>query len=425
MKELEGKKLLVLGGGATSIDIVKAAQTLGVYVIVTDYYDVSRSPAKLIADEYWNESITDYDKLCALIKEKGVNGIITGFTDSYLMPYQHLCELSGLPCYATKEVFELTMDKARFKQLCRDNDVPVIPEYDLASFDPNIINDNHKVIVKPVDNSGSRGVILCTKPEDFQKCLDYALSFSEKKQVVIERYMEMDSISISYTIQDGVVSLSTTDDRYVHKAASGSSVTQCGIYPSKYTEAYIKHIDPKMKKMYERAGLRNGVLAVQFFTDGNEFYVMEMGHRLTGGQHYTYTMAENGISSLDQLIHFAVTGSMADYSIAERDNACFKHVYCHLFILGKHAKIARFEGLDYLKQIPELMHLTEMKKVGDMIGVDGTSAQKVVGLHLKLKNREDLLRLIKNIQREFHFYDEDGNDLMLDFNEIIKFGFVE
>lgn len=416
MKELEGKKLLILGGGATSIDIVKAAQALGVYAIVTDYYDVSRSPAKLIADEYWNESITDYDKLCALIKEKSVDGIITGFTDSYLMPYQKLCELSGLPCYATKEVFELTMDKARFKQLCRDNDVPVIPEYDLANFDPNIINDNHKVIVKPVDNSGSRGVILCTKPEDFQKCLDYALSFSEKKQVVIERYMEMDSISISYTIQDGVVSLSTTDDRYVHKAASGSSVTQCGIYPSKYTDAYIKYIDPKMKKMYERAGLRNGVLAVQFFTDGNEFYVMEMGHRLTGGQHYTYTMAENGISSLDQLIRFAVTGSMADYSIAEKDNACFKHVYCHLFILGKEAKIARFEGMDYLRQMPELMHLTEMKKVGDKVGVDGTSAQKVVGLHMKVDNIAHLKRVLEDIKQHFHFYDEAGNDLTIIFN---------
>ncbi len=417
MNELEGKKLLILGGSATSIDIVNAAQALGVYAIVTDYYDVSRSPAKLIADEYWNESITDYDKLCALIKEKGVNGIITGFTDSYLMPYQHLCELSGLPSYATKEVFELTMDKARFKQLCRDNDVPVIPEYDLASFDPSIINDNHKVIVKPVDNSGSRGVILCTKPEDFQKCLDYALSFSEKKQVVIERYMEMDSISISYTIQDGVVSLSTTDDRYVHKAASGSSVTQCGIYPSKYTEAYIKHIDPKMKKMYGRAGLRNGVLAVQFFTDGNEFYVMEMGHRLTGGQHYTYTMAENGISSLDQLIHFAVTGSMADYSIAERDNACFKHIYCHLFILGKEAKIARFEGLDYLKQMPEVMHLTEMKRIGDKVGVDGTSAQKVVGLHLKVNDIAHLKKVLDNVKEHFHFYDEAGNDLTIVFNK--------
>ena len=309
------------------------------------------------------------------------------------------------------------MDKSRFKQLCRDNDIPVIPEYDLATFDSKIINENHKVIVKPVDNSGSRGVVLCSKPEDFQQCLDYAFSFSEKKQVVIEQYMEMDSISLSYTIQDGVVSLSTTDDRYIHKSQSGSSVTQCGIYPSKYTDAYIEKIDSKMKKMYEKAGLKNGVLAVQFFTNGTEFYVMEMGHRLTGGQHYTYTMAENGISSLNQLIQFAVTGSMADFSIIERDNARFNHVYCHLFILGKEAIISRFEGLDYLKQMPEVMHLTQMKKVGDKVGVDGTSAQKVVGLHLKVDNIAHLKRVIDDVKDHFHFYDENGNDLTIIFNK--------
>ena len=415
--DLTGKRLLILGGNAPSIDIVEAARKLGVYTIVTDWYDTKRSPAKLVADEYWNEEIFKPELIAQLIKEHHIDGVITGFTDSYLLQYQRICELSGLPCYATKEVFELTMDKARFKQLCRDNDVPVIPEYDLAAFDPSVINDNHKVIIKPVDNSGSRGVILCTKPEDFQKCLDYALSFSEKKQVVIEQYMEMDSISISYTIQDGVVSLSTTDDRYVHKAASGSSVTQCGVYPSKYTEAYIEKIDPKMRKMYERAGLKNGVLAVQFFTDGNEFYVMEMGHRLTGGQHYTYTMAENGISSLEQLIHFAITGSMADYSIVERDNACFKHVYCHLFILGKEAKIARFEGLDYIKQMPGVIHVSEMINVGQLIGADGTAAQKVTGLHIKVDNIEQLKKTLDDVKKHFHFYDENGNDLTIMFNK--------
>lgn len=415
--DLTGKKLLILGGGATSIDIVDAAKKMGIYTIVTDWYDVKRSPAKLVADEYWNEEIFKPERIAQLIKEHYIDGVLTGFTDSYLLQYQRICELSGLPCYATKEVFELTMDKSRFKQLCRDNDIPVIPEYDLATFDPNIINENHKVIVKPVDNSGSRGVVLCSKPEDFQQCLDYALSFSEKKQVVIEQYMEMDSISLSYTIQDGVVSLSTTDDRYIHKSQSGSSVTQCGIYPSKYTDAYIEKIDSKMKKMYEKAGLKNGVLAVQFFTNGTEFYVMEMGHRLTGGQHYTYTMAENGISSLDQLIQFAVTGSMADFSIAERDNARFNHVYCHLFILGKEAIITRFEGLDYLKQMPEVMHLTQMKKVGDKVGVDGTSAQKVVGLHLKVDDIAHLKRVIDDVKDHFHFYDEKGNDLTIIFNK--------
>ena len=412
--DLTGKKLLILGGNSPSIDIVEAARKLGVYTIVTDWYDTKRSPAKLVADEYWNEEIFKPELIAQMIKEHHVDGVLTGFTDSYLLQYQKICELSGLPCYATKEVFETTMDKAKFKQLGRDYDVPVIPEYDLATFNPNTISENHKIIVKPVDNSGSRGVILCEKPEEFNHCLEFALSFSEKKQVVIEKFMEMDSISASYTIQDGIVSLSTLNDRYVHRAKGAAAVTCTGIYPSKYYDSYIEKVDGKMKNMYQKAGLRNGVVAVQFFTNGEEYYVMEMGHRLSGGQHYTYSMQENGISALDCLIHFAVTGRMADFSIAEKDNARFKHTYCHLFILGKQAKIAKFEGLDYLRNLPEVIHLIQMKNVGDTIGADGTSAQKVISLHLKLKDRNDLSRIIKDIQREFHFYDEDGNDLTME-----------
>ena len=417
MANLKGRKLLILGSNALSCDIVNAAKALGVYTIVTDWNPIERAPAKQMADEYWNVSLMDYETLVQKVKDEGIEGIITGFTDSWLLPYQHLCELTGLPCYASKEVFELTMDKSRFKQLCRDNDVPVIPEFDLANFDLSTINDSNKVIIKPVDNSGSRGVILCSKSEDFKNCLNYALSFSEKKQVVIEKYMEMDSISLSYTIQDGVVSLSSIDDRYIHKSLSGSSVTQCGIYPSKYTDAYFEKVDPKMKKMYERAGLKNGVLAVQFFTNGEEFYVMEMGHRLTGGQHYTYTQMENGISALELLIHFALTGRMADYSIKEKDNARFKHVYCHLFILGKEAKIARFEGLNNLIEMPEMINLTQMKNVGDMIGTEGTAAQKVLSLHLKVEDVVHLKHVLGNIEKFFHIYDEEGNDLTIIFNK--------
>jgi hypothetical protein len=139
-----------------------------------------------------------------------------------------------------------------------------------------------------------------------------------------------------------------------------------------------------------------------------------MGHRLTGGQHYAITKVENGTNSLDQLIHFAITGSMADYSIAEKENPYFKHVYCHLYILGKQGKIARFEGLDYLKSLPGLLHFSQKKMVGDTIGPDGTAAQKVVGVHLQMKDRNDLTRIMQDIQKEFHFYDEDGNDLTLE-----------
>lgn len=416
MESLKGKKLLILGGSAYMIDPVLQAKSMGIYTIVTDLHGIEKAPAKLVADEYWDISLMAYDQLVPKIKENKVDGILTGFTDAFLLAYQHLCELTGLPCYATKEVFESTMDKAKFKQLCRDNGVPTIPEYTLGEFDPSIVNSSHKIIIKPVDNSGSNGVILCDKAEDFQKCLDYALSFSQKKQVVIEKYMEMDSISVSYTIQDGEISLSTTDDRYVHKSENGSSVTQCGVYPSKYADAYISKIDCKVREMYRNGGLKNGVLTLQFFTDNNEFYAMEMGHRLSGGQHYCFTQEENGISALEGLIRFAITGRMADYSIAEKDNARFRHTYCHLFILGKQATISRIEGLDYVKNLPEVFHLSYDKKEGDEIGRDGTSSQKVLGVFLKVDNINHLKKVLQGIRERFHIYDEAGNDLTIHFN---------
>lgn len=414
MADLTGKKLLILGGGATSIDIVEAAKAMGVYTIVTDWYDTKRSPAKLVADEYWNEEIFKPERIAQLIKEHNVDGVITGFTDSYLLQYYKICELSGLPCYATKETFEITLDKARFKKLCMDNDVPVIPQYNIKDFDSSTISENNKIIIKPVDNSGSRGVIVCKESSDFQRCLDYALSFSQKKEVIVEKYMNMDSWAASYTIQDGVISLSTLNDRLEHKSSETAAITTAGIYPSKYLERYLLEMDPLIKRMYKAMGAINGVLSVQGFVDERSFYVMEMGYRLTGGQHYNFSKYENGISALDQLIHFAIIGRMADFSIAEKDNPRFKDLCLNLCILGKSAIIDKIEGQEYVESMPEVIHSNFLKQVGDQIGPDGNTSQKIANLHLVLNDKAAMDRALSEIQANFHAYDKEGNDLVLE-----------
>ena len=161
-------------------------------------------------------------------------------------------------------------------------------------------------------------------------------------------------------------------------------------------------------------GVTNGVLSVQGFVDGENFYVMEMGYRLTGGQHYIFSKYENGISALEQLIHFAVTGRMADFSIAEKDNPRFKNLCLNLCILGKESIISRIEGKDYIENLPELVHGSFVKEVGDQIGMDGTTAQKIANLHLVLKDYRDLNRVVTDIQEHFHAYDAEGNDLILE-----------
>ena len=127
----KNRKLLVLGGTTNMIDLVKTSQRMGIYTIVTDWYDTIKSPAKLVADEYWNISITEYETLAGKIADNGITGIIASITDSYLQPYAHLCELCKLPCYATKEVLALSTNKVMFKKMCIVNDVPVARKYDI------------------------------------------------------------------------------------------------------------------------------------------------------------------------------------------------------------------------------------------------------------------------------------------------------
>lgn len=90
MVNLSGKRLLVLGGSRISCQIVRKAQEMGIYVMVTDWYPVEKSPAKQIADKAFTVSTADVDAIVKLIRDEKVDGVITGFTDSVLPYYATL-----------------------------------------------------------------------------------------------------------------------------------------------------------------------------------------------------------------------------------------------------------------------------------------------------------------------------------------------
>lgn len=413
MANLKEKKLLILGSNAISCDIVKAAKGLGVYTIVTDWNKLENAPAKQIADEYWDVSLMDYDELSKRIIDNNIDGILTGFTDSYLIPYQRLCELTGRPCYATKEQFEWTTDKASFKERCRLYGVPVVPEYDINSFDKSIINRSHKVIIKPVDNSGSRGICICENPDEFEEKLNYSLDFSGKKQVVIERYMDCDDVSFEYKVQDGKATLTSICDRFIYKTQNEGSVTSYLIYPSKYTDIYLADVDKRVRKMFETEGLRNGVLFMQAFAENGQFYFYEMGYRLSGGRHYIFTKNQNGDSSIEELINFAITGKMSDLSIADIANPSFKDTCSQLSIICQTDVISKIVGWYEIASLPQVIDAMQSFKEGDVIGKQGTTASIFGRLHIVVKNTEELYQLFEKIYSTLKVENERGDNLVI------------
>lgn len=416
--DIKGKKLLILGGNALSCDIVNAAKRLGVYTIVTDWYDTERSPAKLIADEYWNEEVFRPDRLAQLVKEHGIDGALTGFSDSYLFPYQELCELANLPCYGTKEQFDWTTDKASFKRKCREYGVPIVPEYDINKFDKSIINKNHKIIIKPVDNSGSRGICICGSPDDFDQKLKYSLDFSEKKQVVIERYMDCDDVSFEYKIQDGEVTLSSICDRFIYKTPNEGSITSGLIYPSKYVNVYMADVDKRVRKMFESEGLRNGVLFMQAFAKDDQFFFYEMGYRLSGGRHYIFTKNQNGDSAVEELVNFAVTGKMSDDRLSSISTPTFKDICSQLSVICRTDTIASVIGWDSVAKIPQVIDATPMLKEGQTVGKQGTTASIFARLHIVAEDLGELRDILSLIKKTLKVNDRNGQNMIVDFFEI-------
>ena len=207
---LKNKKLLIIGGDSFSVDIVKTAQSMGIYTIVTDWYETKRSPAKLVADEYWNTSIEDYESLTKQIKEHHVDGILTGFTDSYLLAYQHLCEINNFPSYGTKEQFEILTNKALYKEWCKKFNVPTIQQYNASDTDIQF-----PIIIKPVDGSGSRGLHVCHNLEELQDAIAASKKSSRQGEVIIERYMTGREVTIFWTFVDGKYYLSAIGNRHV------------------------------------------------------------------------------------------------------------------------------------------------------------------------------------------------------------------
>ncbi len=186
MLELEGKRLLVLGGTVSTYDVVSHAKELGAYVIVTDYLDGGVS--KEIADESYTISTSDLDALEQLVISKQIDGIFTGCSEVNIRFVQELCARMKMPFYATPEQFAVSMNKKkRFKEQCRKCGISVAEEYLAQNKEDLDKIREYPVIIKPTDGYASRGISICNDVEELREAFEHALQYSKTGEVVVEK----------------------------------------------------------------------------------------------------------------------------------------------------------------------------------------------------------------------------------------------
>lgn len=423
MTDIKGKKLLILGGGALTIDIVEKAKSLGVYTIVTDWYDVHKSPAKLVADEYWNEEVFRPDRLAELVKEHSIDGALTNYTDSYLPQYAKLCELAELPCLATAEQMAVITNKDQSKQLCIDHGISVSKRYAVSSVeDIDALDITFPVLTKPVDNSGQRGIFVCLNKEELKQKYQESLGFTESGKVMVEEYVQGDYTVMFYTIQEGHVTLATMSDKPVYgNFEHNLPKLPLGYFlPSKYVELCKEKMLPKVQSFVTDLGIKNGVIGIEAVVKDNDIFVFEMQFRLGGMRHHNFVLKENGMDILEMLIRFSLTGKFDGYDAAKMDNAAFKHTYCSLNVLIHPDKVAKIEGLDEAKKLPAVITSTQMMFVGDEVKLPGTVQQIFCKFSLETESQNAMSVEIDKIFSLLKVYNDKGENIIIDTSTMLK-----
>jgi biotin carboxylase len=412
------KKLLVLGGTASSVDIVKVARDMGVYVIVTD--DRQEGVAKSIADEVCQISTTDHDGIVQLIKKKRINGVFCGPSEFNLQNCMQICKLADLPFYCTQEQWDICSNKESFKKLCHHFDVPCVPGYAIQeNLDQADLSEiEYPVIVKPVDGCSSKGISVCTNEQELREAFPVALAYSDAKRVLVERYIDNDGVGLSarYIICDGEYYLSLVGDRYVVDAKTRQSlIGAAAFFPSKYTGQYIRDIDANVQRMFKSIGVENGTLFMQALVENDKIYFHEMGLRLSGGLTYKMTDSLIGVNDVKMMISYALGEKMCTNEETERISPYLNGKYAgSLSIPLKTGIIGCIRGVEEIRNLTGVEDFTCYYQEGSEItqSMIGTLLQLFGRIKMTVDSKEELVGLIERIHSTLIVSSQSGKDMI-------------
>jgi len=230
--------------------------------------------------------------------------------------------------------------------------------------------------------------------------------------------MNTDDMVAYYTFQDGVIYLSAIADRITtKKQGEASPVCISSVYPSKHTVRYYDNVHPKMCELFKGLSIQNGVLAIQYFVEGEDFYAYDPGFRLQGEAMHIYMAAINKFDHRKMLINFALTGSMGVDDIDKRNNYLFhgKHA-CTLWVLLKSGRIQDIRGLDDLQDDPSVIFIMQRFSIGDIVLEEmiGNERQVLARIYIVAETKFNLGSKINEIKTTLSVIDEKGNEMIID-----------
>lgn len=409
MRDLRGKRLLILGGSMWKDAIKQFADEHGIILVATGN---DRSAGIFeIAHEAYDVNSTDIEGMKKLIAEKNIDGVYMGGSEPVITKACEYINDLGLPCYCNKQQWDFLQDKSNFKDLCLKFGLPCVPKYNIT--DSTI---EYPVITKPTDGCGSNGFSVCKDYAELLVGYEKAKAASPTGSVLIEKFVNNNSVVVFYTFSEGKLIFSGLEDKFpVRYSETGSYVAGMHLFESLHKDEFVQKFEAKLGELFAHIGIKEGSLWIEVFRDNDRYYFNEVGFRYSGSVSIYPVDYFYGINQVAADIHYALTGesNICSHASLINSNVPHKKSYCVYNVHMLPGTISNICGIEELREMPEVVFIADTKRVGDNVKATGTVGQVFAFVHFVYDTEEELQQMITNIHQILHVYDGNGNDLLV------------
>lgn len=355
------KKMMILGASELQIPAIKKAKELGYEIILVDYNE--NAPGFALADVKLVVSTLDQEEVYrqALIYQPDV--VITSTSDGPVRTAAYVNEKLGKRPDLSYENAQCATIKSKMRDRLKACGVP-IPKYftaeDFSAFMEAVNTLHEHCIVKPVDNAGSRGVVLLepeerrsrdmavqmfgedalmrvevqqNNPKALVKRLEaysrllyqYSRDHSRNGTVMVEEVMTGPEVSVEALVIEGEPHIITVTDKYITPPPYFVELAHCE--PSSLDAHTIEEIKAVAAQAIRAIGIENAPAHVEIKVTEDGPKIVELAARL-GGDFITSRLVplSTGIDLVGASVLLA-TGEKPDLSPKRQQGAAIHFIH--------------------------------------------------------------------------------------------------
>ncbi|MCG6145205.1 alpha-hydroxy-acid oxidizing protein [Leptospira bandrabouensis] len=399
MKSVEGKTILIIGGGLLQVPIIQTAKTMRLHTVVADM-----NPSSIgfqIADESIVMSTKDVEGMVRESKKfaqnSPIHGVITAGTDAS-MTVAAVASALQLPGIRFVDA-EAASNKVKMRQRLKEFGMP-IPRFaavwSLLDAKEALDSLTFPLVMKPADNMGARGVIKVNHKDDLPSAFRHAKRFCPTGELILEEYMEGPELSVDALAFQGQIRMTGIADRIIEREPYFIEVGHN--MPSAMPKEILDEVERVMAGGMRALGIHLGAGKGDIKVTKEGVKIGEIAARLSGGfmSAFTYPLSTGvNLNRAALLISLGETPDNLD--------PVLNRVSIERSLLSKPGKLISIGGVEEIKKIDGVSEVFIQSKPGDIIKEPTNNIDKSGHVIIVADNLKDAEVVFEKVKQTIRF----------------------